>query len=57
MIFWLHQQKEKICATQQGRKLKGADVYIIEHLTKKNTHIKKAKQDPGDLDHTLQHIH
>lgn len=34
-------RKHKIALLKQGRKLKGSDVYINEHLTKRNTEIAK----------------
>lgn len=48
---------------KQGKKLRGSDVYINEHLTKRNADIarnpviEEARKDPGYMDLELQDIH
>ena len=46
--------KHKTEMLQQAKRLKGADIYINEHLTKKNAdiarHTTKRKKDPSHLD-------
>ena len=39
IIIWFTNRKNKQAIIRQGRKLKGTDVYINEHLTKKNADI------------------
>lgn len=39
IIIWFTNRKHKNTLLRQGRKLKGSDVYVNEHLTKKNADI------------------
>lgn len=57
IIIWLANRKHKVNLLKQGKKLKGSDVYLNEHLTKKkHRHSKKSKvsqetgQDSVNLD-------
>lgn len=45
VIIWFTNRKKKSALLRQGRKLKGTEVYINEHLTKKNADIaRKARK-------------
>ncbi len=64
VIIRFANRKHKMELVKQGRKLKGSDVYLNEHLTKKKwRHSKKGKtpeetgKNPKHLDSKLQNIH